>query len=434
MRLCRGALCFGLGAFVVALTLPARAEMPFERTEERAACAHYDPLRNPFFGDLHVHTRYSLDASTMGTRTSPREAYRYARGEVLGLQPFSDAGKPGRSSRLDRPLDFAAVTDHAELFGETDICNTPGAGGYDSFVCQVYRRWPRIAFFVMNARVAAGEEKPVRHRFCGDDGEHCVAAGAGPWRDIQAAAEAAYDRTHACEFTSFVAYEWTGSSETRNLHRNVIFRNEIAPSRPVTAVESSTPWRLWDELEQRCSRELPGCEYLAIPHNSNLSGGRMFQTTGPGGQPLTAQEAAQRVRNEPLVEIMQHKGDSECLISGDTNDEACAFEKLAYDSFAGVARLGALGLGAGSVPGPKRSAFVREALKKGLALEQSLGINPLKFGIIASTDTHLAAPGLTMEYASKGHGGAGTSAANAMPVGLPDKIDFCPGGLAVTWA
>ena len=409
------------------LGAPAAAEIPFERTEERAACAHYDPLRNPFFGDLHVHTRYSLDASTQGTRTSPRDAYRYARGAALGLQPFGADGEPGRTTRLDRPLDFAAVTDHAELFGETHICNTPSAEGYDSLVCVVYRRWPRLAFFIMNARVAAGEDAPVRHRFCSEGGQHCVDAAVGPWQNIQAAAEAAYDRSSACEFTTFVAYEWTGASNTRNLHRNVIFRNQVAPALPISAVEAPTPWQLWDGLEQRCTRELPGCEYLAIPHNSNLSGGLMFQTVGPGGAPISAAEAAQRVRNEPLVEIMQHKGDSECRLGAGTQDELCSFEALPYDNFMGrylaITREEA-----------KPSSFVRQVLGDGLLQEEKLGVNPFKLGILASTDTHLGTPGLVMEDAYPGHGGAGIAIGATLPPGLLDPIEYNPGGLAVLWA
>ncbi len=409
------------------LATPAVAEAPFERTEQREDCAHYDSLRSPFFGDLHVHTRYSLDASTMGTRTSPRDAYRYARGEELGLQPFSEDGKPGRSSQIDRPLDFAAVTDHAELFGETHICNTPGAVGHDSLVCSVYRRWPRLAFFVMNARVAAGEERPLRHRFCGEGGQHCIAAAAGPWQNIQAAAEAAYDRSSACEFTSFVAYEWTGAVDTRNLHRNVIFRNDVVPTLPVNAVEFPSVWKLWDALEQRCTRDRAGCEYLAIPHNSNLSGGRMFQPLGPSGAPLTAEQAAQRVRNEPLVEIMQHKGDSECRLGAGTEDELCNFEPLPYDNFMGrfmpLAR-----------EDPKPSSFVRQVLGDGLLQEEKLGVNPFKLGILASTDTHLGTPGLVMETAYPGHGGAGIPIGATLPPGLLDPIEYNPGGLAVLWA
>ena len=105
---------------------------PFERTESRQPCADYDPLRTPFFGDLHVHTTYSLDASTQGTRNTPRDAYRFARGASLGIQPYDDHGHAMRQLQLARPLDFAAVTDHAELFGEQTICTTPGMSGYHS--------------------------------------------------------------------------------------------------------------------------------------------------------------------------------------------------------------------------------------------------------------------------------------------------------------
>ena len=104
---------------------------------EASRCRNFDPLRRPFFGDLHVHTRHSLDASTQGTRTTPRQAYAFAQGEALGIQPFGPGGEPGRFVQLQRPLDFAAVTDHAELFGEVATCNDPALPGYHSLVCRV---------------------------------------------------------------------------------------------------------------------------------------------------------------------------------------------------------------------------------------------------------------------------------------------------------
>jgi len=218
----------------------------------------------------------------------------------------------------------------------------------------------------------------------------------------------------------------------------VVFRNASVPSMPLSWVETPSAHDLWLGLQRDCLEAGNGCDVLTIPHNSNISGdGLMFVSGKLEGVddaelPIDAEDARLRQRFEPLVEIMQHKGDSECLLGGDTVDEACAFEKLDYDSFAGVRRIG--GLVPGNVNPPKRSAMVREALKKGLREEEKLGVNPFKYGIIASTDTHLGTPGLAMEYASKGHGGAGMNASTALPIGLPDNIEFNPGGLAVVWA
>ena len=212
---------------------------PFERTEQRAPCGDYNPLRNPYFGDLHVHTAFSLDASTQGTRNTPRDAYRFARGQPLGIQPYDAEGNPLRRLQLARPLDFAAVTDHAELFGELTICQSPDLPGYDSAICIIYRRWPRLAFYMMNSR-SSDSEGPVRYNFCGADAEDCRAAALTPWRAIQQAAEAAYDRSSACTFTTFVGYEWTGGPGTNNIHRNVLFRNDIVPALPITFVTGET--------------------------------------------------------------------------------------------------------------------------------------------------------------------------------------------------
>jgi hypothetical protein len=216
----------------------------------------------------------------------------------------------------------------------------------------------------------------------------------------------------------------------------VVFRNDKVPPYAPSFVEAGSAAALLKELERTCVQGTPGCDALTIPHNSNLSGaGLIFASAhleGPqdAEMPVTAEEAALRQRWEPLVEIMQHKGDSECLLGGDTTDEACGFEKLPYNSFAGVGRF------RGVLPenelAPTRKGMVREALKQGLALEASLGTNPHKYGIVGSTDTHLGTPGLAREDDSKGHGGAGMQAGGAL--GLPDNTEFNPGGLAVFWA
>jgi len=409
-----------LGAALLSITGPDA------RAETRAPCAHRDAERRPFFGDLHVHTAYSQDASTQGTRATPRDAYRFAQGEPLGIQPFAPDGTALRSVRLDRPLDFAAVTDHAEQIGEVQICRTPGAPGHGSWVCRLYRGFPRVAFFVMNARYSAGG---ARFGFCGEGAAGCLAAARTVWQDTRDAAEGAYDRSAACRFTSFVAYEWTGGADNgKNLHRNVIFRDEPVPELPASVMETGIDAaRLWDALERDCVKGLPGCDVLTIPHNSNLDGGLMFQSAETLGAEVGAAEAKRRARWEPLVEVMQHKGDSECLLAGDTTDEACGFEKLPYDDFRGrYAWLGA--------DPPEPVQFVREALKRGLALEVALGANPFRYGLVASTDTHLGAAGLVSERGFPGHGGAGTPVGDTVPPGLADALEFGPGGLAVLWA
>jgi hypothetical protein len=404
---------------------PAAADAPGAAgtADTEGRCADRDPLRKPFFGDLHVHTRYSLDASTQGTRTRPRDAYRFARGEALGLQPFDASGAPGRSAQLRRPLDFAAVTDHAEVFGEVAICNTPGVGGYDSLVCRIYRGWPRLAFFVMNSRGVP------RFSFCGEDGSRCIEAGRGPWLEMQEAAEEAYDRSDACSFTSFVGYEWTKQrSAGENLHRNVIFRSSAVPPVPANSLDTPTPEGLWETLDAQCREKLPGCDAIVIPHNSNLSAGFMFDPVRlADGEQYTREDARRRAENETLVEIMQHKGDSECRVGAGTEDELCSFELLPYDSFVG--RFAPF-----AAQPPTARNFVRTALGEGLALERSLGANPFKYGIVASTDTHLGTAGLTMEDAYPGHGGAGIPIGQVLPEGLLDPIEYNPGGLAVLWA
>jgi hypothetical protein len=412
-------------ALVVALATCASAgaaSLPFARTETREPCAAFDPLRRPFFGDLHVHTALSLDASTQDTRNRPRDAYRFARGEPMGIQPYDAAGRPQRTVRLGRPLDFVAVTDHAELFGEVRICHTPDLPGYDSSTCRLFRWLPRVAFYMMNGD-SIGADVPMRYAFCGDGGRRCLDAARDPWREVREAAEAAYDRTSACRFTSFVGYEWTLAPGSMNLHRNVIFRNAAVPDLPISSLEATTPEALWKALHGACLDADTGCDVLAIPHNSNLSAGRMF---GLEDAPVTAEAARERAAMEPLVEMMQHKGDSECMTDLDTTDEQCRFEKLPYDRFGGkyYARMRFA---------PRRGSFVREALGTGLALERRLGANPLQLGFTGGTDTHIAAPGLVDEDGHPGHGGASTARPAEGPM-LPDDVEYNPGGLAVLWA
>jgi len=430
-RLCAAALIAPIA--IALLASNATAERPYAVTEKREPCSDFDSMRRPLFGDTHVHTTYSFDANGQDTRNTPRDAYRFAKGEKLGLQPYTLQGQATRHAQLRRPLDFTVVTDHAELLGEVRLCRNPELPGGDSDMCWAYRLSPQALFISFAMRNLIVKD---RFQFCGENDALCLDQAGVVWKDIRAAAEEAYDRTSSCSFTSFVGYEWTASTGGGvNLHRNVIFRNERAPELPTSWIDTPSAYDLWTHLQKDCVDGIEGCDALTIPHNSNLSGpGLMFvsaklATERDAELPVTKEEAKLRQRWEPLVEIMQHKGDSECLLGGDTTDEACGFEKLPYDSFAGVGRVAASGAIDPSLAADRRG-MVREGLKKGLALHARLGENPLKYGIIASTDSHLGTPGLVAEADAKGHGGAG----QRRRTGLPDDLEFNPGGLAVVWA
>lgn len=409
---------------------------PWERTELRADCSDFEQLRQPYFGDTHVHTTFSFDAVSGGVLAGPREAYDFAKGAVIDLPPYDGMGVAQRNTQLRRPLDFTALSDHAELFGETSTCLTPGLPGHDDQLCVDYRaQIPQfdpgtgsLAFFVTNY---AALPVPVRHDFCGVDGSICTDQASVIWQDIQDAADEKYDKTDACTFTSFVAYEYTRAPFAQNFHRNVIFRNEIVPSLPTSGVEAPDAEQLWDALQADCLDGLPGCDVLAIPHNSNLSNGKMFIPQNADGSPHTSSDAAFRARMEPIVEISQHKGDSECRFGILSNDELCGFEKMT------TALLG-IPPGGGTTYDPR--LFVRNILKEGLELEDSLGVNPFKLGIIAATDSHNAVPGMVNEedFANVGHLGTRDATPEfilASPTIAPlGGIDAHGGGLAVVWA
>ena len=387
--------------------------------EARAPCAVRDPLRRVYFGDLHVHTALSYDAALQGTRNRPADAYRFARGEAVGIQPYDQAGRPRRTVRLRRPLDFAAVTDHAELLGESRICETPGLPGHGAYVCRLSRRWPWLAYMIVASQIF-DVAAPERYGFCGADGRRCLEAARVPWGEIQSAAEAAYDRSSACAFTTFVAYEWSGDPGSNMIHRNVIFRNATVPAEPQSYVEDRTARRFWRRLRAECLDAGTGCDALVIPHNANVSGGLLFEP------PADATEAALRASLEVLLEVTQHKGDSECRAGSGLTDEECGFETLPF------ARIRESAMPWAETVPPERS-YAREILVAGLAEEERFGVNPFKVGLVGSTDTHLGTPGLVGEAEFVGHAaGIVTSRLEIPP--LADDVRFNPGGLVGVWA
>jgi hypothetical protein len=407
---------------------PEPAVGPWQRTESRAPCGDFALLRRPLFGDLHIHTSYSADASIYGTDAVPSDAYDFARGAPILVS--DELEQQTRSVTIERPLDFAAVTDHSEFFGEVRLCLTPGSPVYDVLACQLLRQYedPDDRFPVTIAWLfpAGIPDPPASLPLCADNDVDCDAAAVSAWIDIQAAANGAYDRTPACAFTTFIGYEHTNSPLGKHLHRNVIFRNEHVPRFASSHLETAAdgfPQGLWKAIERDCLNAGTGCDAVIIPHNSNLSGGLQFP------DPIDAAEAKRRQDMEPLVEIFQIKAGSECRfdrlagIGTDTEDELCSFEqRLNADETPG-----SMPLPADQYP---RRNMVRNTLKDGLALEETLGVNPFQFGFTGSTDNHNATSGNTDE--TNWEGGGGNS--DATPERRISDIRDNPGGLVVAWA
>jgi len=422
---------------------------------QQQPCTDSNPLRNAYFGATHIHTTLSGDANAFGVTSRPDDAYAFTRGAPITLPPLDTQGKATRMQQLARPLDFAAVTDHAEYLGEVVRCTTPGNPGFGSKTCQVFRGedlngWPVDLAHVARlfALVLKGKAEPRNESVCGKDGIGCLKAMAGPWLETQQAAEKWDDASSNCEFTTFVAYEYSLASDSNNLHRNVIFRNATVPPLPVSARDAAIPQELWRSLSENCLESDTDCDVLAIPHNSNWSAGHMFYSEYPGADTTEEQARMAQLRQdlEPLVEIMQVKGDSECrnglfeVLGG--ADELCDFEKLRAPSKPAVDC--ELGTGKGGMQLSScisRLSFARYGLIEGLKEKQRLGVNPLKFGIIAATDNHNATGGAVAE--SRFEGAAGQ---DALPqdrlrgeikvgeVATSSSVRTSPGGIAGIWA
>jgi Protein of unknown function (DUF3604) len=334
---------------------------PVATADPAVAAREPNPLREAYFGDLHVHTRFSSDAFIFNTRATPDDAYRYAKGE--GIQ---HAG--GFELKLPEPLDFLAVTDHAEYLGVYSSFTDPAGPLSKTALAQ------RVLAATEPADIRATFQSMRQMRVSGElakelEGWEPVHRTA--WQEVMAAAE----RHNAPgEFTTFIGYEYTSAPESQNLHRNVIFRGR-GPELPFSAQHSNNPEDLWAWLD---ARRAEGIEALAIPHNSNGSNGQMFRLETFDGEPLDAEYAALRMRNEPLVEVTQVKGTSDTHPMLSPNDEWANFEIMTL-------RI------ATTIPSDPPGSYVREAYGHGLELEEARGFNPFKFGLIGSSDTHNAA-------------------------------------------
>ena len=411
-------------------------------TDKREKCSNHQATKQALFGDLHVHTSYSFDSYVSSQRNDPWKAYEFAKGMPIVLA--DESGDQAVRWQLQRPLDFTSVTDHAEYLGEMNVCTQDSSKlAYWTPHCIITRsNWFGIQLLAVNywssgsGMTGTSAGKPERSYLCNLPGKSCAEGASEYWQQIQLAAEEHYDRSSDCEFTTFVGYEYTDAPDHKNLHRNVIFRNENVIDEVISTFETGREnyTELWQQLREQCIEGKENCDVISIPHNPNLSGGTMFP------DPKNKQQAQDRLYFEPLVELVQHKGASECRYDRleqaglYTTDELCTFEQVVADNLSML----------GTVYGEVRTAraapvslaeygrrnMVRNVLKDGLALEESTGINPFKMGFIGSTDTHSAAPGGAEEDNYKGHLGKRDSGYR----NVQDHFFENPGGLAVVWA
>lgn len=314
-----------------------------------------------YFGDLHLHTRYSNDSWSGGETRTPDASYRFAKGE-----PVRHVG--GTQIQLRAPLDFLAVSDHAEMLGALQALANPEHPDAGTEVArQATSSDPqtrRLALQDWARSMRHIDPNPVLFDRVQE---------AGVWGEIVAIA----DRHYAPgAFTTFAAFEWTASTpDFGNLHRVVVFEGTDDLPHPYSRVDSIRPEDLWSYLE---AQRMRGVDAIAIPHNANVSNGHMFALTDSFGEPLTAHYAARRTWNEPMLEATQHKGTSETHPALSPNDEFADFEIY-------TRLLSSL---AGERYGEPRGSYVREAYLNGIALQARSGFNPFQFGLSGASDFH----------------------------------------------
>jgi hypothetical protein len=327
----------------------------------------------PYFGDTHLHTSLSFDAGAFGCRLGPRDAYRFAKGHEL-------VASMGEHVRLSRPLDFLVVTDHSDNMG---FFPQLLAGDPKLLADPQGRKWFNM---IQSGKGADAAVEMIISFAQGTFPKALLSLPGTPayrkaWRDIIAAADEANEPGR---FTAFIGYEWTSNTGGNNLHRNVIFRDDGSKARlvePLITMKpqgSDNPRDLWKWMA--AYEEKTGGNVMAIAHNGNLSNGRMFPMIESfTGKPVDREYAEQRARWERLYEATQIKGDGEAHPFLSPTDEFAAFER--WDK-------GNLDLSELKKNEMLVYEYARSALKNGLKLENELGINPYKFGMIGSTDSH----------------------------------------------
>ncbi|TCK09589.1 uncharacterized protein DUF3604 [Marinobacterium mangrovicola] len=375
------------------------------------ADAPQNPLKEAYFGETHVHTGVSMDAFIAGNRLTPDDAYRFAKGEEIMVN--------GSLHRIKRPLDFAAVTDHSEFLGESYSLMNEGVAGYDDDVAVAFREAPDLetALGLYNKYVLAplaGGGDPHPEFFQG------IEAIKSTWKQNYEATQKHYEPG---KFTTIHAYEWTSAPGGSNQHRNILFRDTNLPDIPFSSSDGSDPEQLWAWMQ---THRDDGKKVFAIPHNSNESKGLLFAEASLTGVPIGKEYAETRASMEPLIEMMQVKGNSEVVPNFWPNDEFADFENaVSIQRFSGR--------------GYVKENFVRYGLGRGIKYNAEIGVNPFKYGFVGGTDNHNGTPSNVEEdnYKVGSHGYADQTAAvraTSMLEGEMLIADANPGALTGVWA
>lgn len=379
------------------------------------------------WGDTHLHTANSSDAFAFGNRLTPEDALRFASGEEV-------TSSSGLKAKLNRPLDFLVIADHSDgLAALKAIHDAPRMLLRDPLLEKWHdelHKGPVASAAVARELISRFSQRTLPAAMmdpkANDERTRKV------WGDHIATVER-YNQPG--KFTAFMGFEYTLTPKGDNLHRVVIMRDGLARASqviPYTSLVGTTADMLWDYMD--AYEKKTGGKILAIPHNSNLSNGLMFQMTMPGGEPMTADYARRRAAREPLVEATQIKGDSEAHPFLSPNDEFASFGKAGWD-------LGNLDNSALKTKDMLPGDYVREALKRGLAIEAKTGVNPYKLGMIGSTDSHTALPtGDESNFYGKFAVGEPSAARASQPQNLGTAVSerfgwhYLAGGYAAVWA